>query len=653
MKTGRRYHGAKDIALDLGVTAAQGIWARRQTLAPVLAAAAAAPTAVIAHGLAQLPDATPYVSTGGGLTIAAGAAAAYALPDGLRGPGYATVAAIGGVGVWMAIDPWTLHPWGSMALAAVGCQAVWLVGKAMVSTDKTAKAKKRGDRLVEASRWDGHVSAVTHTKGHTEWRIALGINTRAASIKVADVAHVLGVTTDRVHVWAGATSREVTIRLMARRPSSKPQRHPALVKATAADWAPGLRSVVDPIPIGPSPAGLSDPVTMSPRPDGDVAHMLVAGMTGSGKSYSLAALLTGLMACHDVILAGADIPKAGQTLAPFRDAFAHVATDLDEMIADLQALERLSKQRIRRMNAMRDDKWDPPTHGPIVVYVLEEWAATISEAGDRKDELVELVDRLGATIRSAGIPLLICTQRPDGTSMGSTRIRSHIRSAMIHKVANRKDLMGILPGEDIDLSVLTRQGDSLIACGSGGIVRGRAWAVPPRDRYELAERYAERPGMHPDDVAILADAGWTVTAADEAAPATRSAAGGDDETPVWADEVLAGIADLPEADEDVEILGHVPTDAPADVVLYILVEALGDNDRITTDDAVAALGWAQEGDDEAARNAAKSRLSKAVSDATGGAVKPVLRRVPGSDTERARYYMRDDIAAAVAPPAAE
>ena len=652
----RRYHDTKGVALDAAVAAVQGIWARRQMLAPMLTAGVAAPAALTAHATSALVDgATPYVATGGALTIAAAAAVAYTQPDGLRVPAYATVATLGATGVWAAIDPWTPHPWGVMGLSAMACQAAWLVGRAMVATDATAKAKAKGERLVEAAKWDGHVSGLSRTKNYTEWRISLGIGTRAASIKVSDVAHILGVTPDRVHVWPGTTSREVTIRVMNKRPSSKPTRHPALVAATADEWAPGARTVCDPIPIGPSPAGLGDPITMSPRPDDDVAHLLVAGMIGSGKSYSLAALLTGLMACGDVILAGADVPKEGQTLFPFTPAFAKVSTTMDDLVSDLHALDQLSKERIKRMNSVFADKWDPRIHGPLIVYVLEEWAATISEASEDKDteDVAELVDRLAATVRSAGICLLVCTQRPDRESMGSTRLRSNIASAMIHKIAQRRDLMGLLPGEDLDLGVLTRKGDALIACGSGGVVRGRAWMVPPTDRHELAERYANRPGAHPDDAAIMRDAGWTVTTDTTNDTDTRTDPA--TATPDWAGDVLAGIADLPEADqndadEDVAILGAVPIDAPAEVILFGLVEALGDADRITTDDAVTALGWVTDTDDDAARNAAKSRLSRAVADATDGAVKPSLRRVPGSDTERARYYMRADIAAVLAPP---
>lgn len=650
MKTARRYHDTKSIALDAAVAASVGIWQRRQLLAPMLTAAAVAPAAVVAHGLANIDGATPYVATAGGLAIATGAAAAYALPDGLRGPGYATVAALGATGLWAAIDPWTPHPWGVLGLAAMGCQAAWLVGRAMVATDSGAKAKKRGEKLVAAARWDGHVAAVSNTRSYVEWRISLGINTRAGSIKVSDVAHLLGVTPDRVHVWPGQTSREVTIRLMAKRPSAKPVRHPALVAATAADWAPGMRSVCDPIPVGPSPAGLAEPVTMSPRPDDDVSHLLVAGMTGSGKSYSLAALLTGLMACGDVILAGADVAKSGQTLHPFRPAFARVSTTLADLMADLRALEQLSKTRITRMNAEMSDKWDPKTHGPLVVYVLEEWAATISEAGDAADDLVDLVDRLAATIRSAGMALLVCTQRPDADSMGSTRLRSNIASAMIHKVAKKADLMGLLPGEDLDLSVLTRKGDALIACGSGGVVRGRAYKVDPADRHTLAKRYATRPGVTATEAEILRTAKWNITVANTtetpkpAATSTTEAG----PTPQWADEVLTDIDNLPE----VEILGAVPTDAPDDVVLYGLVEALGDADRITTADAVIALGWVDPDSDETTRNAAKARLSSAVANATGGAVKPVLRRVPGGGGERDRYYMRSDLTTALMPPPA-
>lgn len=646
MKTARRYHSTKSIALDAAVASAVGIWQRRQTVAPLLAAGAVAPAALVAHGLSAIDGAAPYVATGAALTVAAGAAAAYALPDGLRPAGYATVAALGATGAWAAIDPWTPHPWGVMGLTAMGCQAAWLVGRAMVATDRDTKAKKRGEKLIEASRWDGYVAGLSRTRSYTEWRIGLGIGTRASAIKTSDVAHILGVTPDRIHIWPGATSREVTIRLMARRPSSKPTRHPALVASTAEDWAPGARSVVDPIPVGPSPAGLSNPVTMSPRPDGDVSHLLVAGMTGSGKSYSLASLLTGLMACNDVILAGADVPKNGQTLHPFRPAFARVSTQMSDLVADLHALEALSKARIARMNAEMADKWDPTVHGPLVVYVLEEWAATISEAGDDAEELVELVDRLAATVRSAGIALLVCTQRPDRESMGSTRLRSNIASAMIHKITKRSDLMGLLPGEDLDLSVLSRQGDALIACGSGGVVRGRAWKVDPPDRHALAKRYAARPGITADEAPILRQAKWNVAVAD----GTPTDSGGSgDSTPQWADDVMAGIDSLPDTDT---ILGAVPADAPADVVLFALVEALGDADRITTDAAINALGWAGDTTDTD-RNTAKSRLSKAIAEATNGAIRPTLRRVPGGSGERDRYYMRADIAAALAPPATE
>lgn len=375
-----------------------------------------------------------------------------------------------------------------------------------------------------------------------------------------------------------------------------------------------------------------------------MSHLLVAGATGSGKSYSLAALLTGLMACGDVVLAGADVPKAGQTLHPFRPAFARVSTTMAGLLADLRALDKLSKQRITRMNAEMCDKWDPRVHGPLVVYVLEEWAATIAEAADNAEELVALVDRLAATVRSAGISLLVCTQRPDAESMGSTRLRSNILSAMIHKVAKRSDLMGLLPGEDLDLSVLTRQGDALIACGTGGIVRGRAWKVDPKDRHELAKRYTDRPSVTTPEAEILTAAGWNITTmATVPTPRTSHTTA---PTPMWAGDVLAGIDALPEAD-DIDILGAVPPDAPDEVVLYALVEALGDADRITTDDAITAMGWG-DGDDTA-RNAAKSRLSRAVADATGGRIKPTLRRVPGSP-DRARYYMRDNINAALSPP---
>ena len=640
----QRYHSFGQFAGHAAISAASGIWERRRPLAPILTAAATAPIAVASYGLGHIDGALPWVLAGdlGAAAIAAGVA--YMQPQGLRGVAYSTVGANVIAGTVLGLDPGSPHGWGLLGLGAMACQAAWLVGHAMQATDKSAKATRRGEQLIEQAKWDGRVAAVSVTRSYTEWRIGLGVSTRAGSIRVADVAHILNVAPDRVHIWWGcATPREVTIRLMSKRPSSKPVRHPALVKATADEWAPGARSVVDPIPVGPSPAGLGDPVTMSPRPDGDVAHMLVVGATGSGKSYTLAALLTGLMACGDVILAGADIAKNGQTLNPFKAAFSHIALTMDELIADLTALEKLSKNRIGRMNAIMDDKWDPRIHGPLVIYVLEEWAATLSEAGDRADELAEQVDRLAATIRSAGIPLLICTQRADAESMGSTKIRANVTSAAIHRLNNRRDLMGLLPGEDLDLSVLSRQGDALVACGSGGVVRSRAWAVPPKDRHELAQRYAQRPGVTQAEADILRAAGWRVDVADASGETPAEA------MPAWAEGVLGDI----EAMDDLSVLqsedvaamvGAISQDAPDEVILWGLVEALGDADRISTTEAVEALGWVDADSDAGARQVAKTRLSRAVDAATGGAVKVVQRRVPGGTD---RFYLAADLAAAL------
>lgn len=640
----RRYgHGAAGLALDAAIAGTSWTWRNRQPLAPLVGAALAAPSALVAHGLAQIPGATPYVVAGEVAAIAAATGMTLMQRYSRPLPGHLSTVVIGGSAIWASIDPWQAHPWGVMAVGAVACQAAWWVGRAMVTHDPTARLMRRGERLVADARWDGHVAAVSRVTGAVEWRISLGTGTRAGSIRLADVAHILAVTPDRVHVWPGETSREVTIRLMDRRPSRRPTRHPALVAATRDEWAPGVRSIVDPIPVAPSPAGLADPVMMSPRPDGDVMHLLVAGMTGSGKSYSLASLLTGIMACRDVILAGSDIPKSGQTLAPFEPAFARVTGTLADLRADLEALEALSQARIRRMTAIHEDKWDPAEHGPLIVYVIEEWAATVSMATDKKSPdaeaaaVVEMVDRLAATVRSAGISLLIATQRPDRESMGSTRLRSNLASLMVHKVRKRADLLGLPEAEDMDLSALSRQGDAYISCGSAGLTRGRAYAVPPRDRVRLAERYADRPGVHPDDAEILRAAGWRVTIAEAddvfGRPARTS---GDETAPApaedgWVSDTLADIDALPAV---------TPPDAPADVVLYVLTEALGDADRITITDALAALGW---GDDAQTRQ----RLAAAVTEATGGRVRSVQRRVPGT-TDRTRVYLRTDLAEALA-----
>ena len=207
--------------------------------------------------------------------------------------------------------------------------------------------------------------------------------------------------------------------------------------------------------------------------------------------------------------------------------------------------------------------------------------------------------------------------------------------------------MGLLPGEDLDLSVLSRQGDALVACGSGGVVRSRAWAVPPKDRHELAQRYAQRPGVTQAEADILREAGWRVDVADET---TAS-----DGMPAWAEGTMADIAALDDlsALEDLDtaaLAAQIPQDAPDEVILWGLVEALGDDDRISTTAAVTALGWINADSDKAATDTAKTKLSKAVARETAEAVKPVQRR--GADGPD-RFYLAADLAAALVPDEAD
>jgi|GEM_PF-5303358 len=659
----RRHHSAKGMALDLTASAAVGIWERRSALAPALTAVGTAPLALTAYGLGHIDGALPYVIGGAAGLAATAAAVAYTQPTApLRRIGLTTVGLLTATGTWAAIDPGAPHPWGLMALSAMGTQAAWLVGKALKATDKNAQTTERGERLISLSGWDGQVTKIQMDKKWVQWVIALGIGTRADSIRPNDVAHVLNVSPDQVHVWPGGTSRAVTIRVMHRRPSTKAITHPALVKATRDEWAPGVRSVVDMIPVGPNPTGMGDPIVMSPRPNDDVSHMMIVGASGSGKSISVSSLTVGLLACRDVIVAGADIPKAGQTFFPFAPAMACIRENLDGLATDIKALEKLSQHRIRKMRDRLEDKWDPRTHGPLIVYEIEEWAATVSMAQEDEDPVaqgvVEGVDRLAATVRSAGIVLLIITQRPDAKSMGSTKLRANIRSAVVHKFENNKDKMGILPGHDLDMSVITRAGDGYISCG-GTLTRGRPWMVKPKERRKLAERYAERPGVTQAEADILTAAGWDVTVADEPPAATEAPA------PEWAADVmgqLSGLTDPDQAaaamaaltgddvsdDDAVVDISTIPVDAPADVVLFGLVEALGDDEWILPDTATDALGWTDADTTDSARWTAKTTLSTAIGQATGGAVKPTLKRIGASDKDRDRVYLRTQIEAFIA-----
>lgn len=149
-------------------------------------------------------------------------------------------------------------------------------------------------------------------------------------------------------------------------------------------------------------------------------HVLVAGATGSGKSNTVNALLTGLIANRFCVV-GIDC-KAGETLRPWEKHLGHPVIDPS---IDPDGAEALLARLVKLMENRQ--RCPGPNYQPIVLAV-EEWSSLPMKPTTIGDHL----ERLAAQGRSASIGLVLTTQRPTsnvGAVRTSTRGNLSIRIA--------------------------------------------------------------------------------------------------------------------------------------------------------------------------------------------------------------------------------
>ncbi|WP_058044615.1 FtsK/SpoIIIE domain-containing protein [Streptomyces roseifaciens] len=182
-----------------------------------------------------------------------------------------------------------------------------------------------------------------------------------------------------------------------------------------------------------------------------VAHELVVGAVGSGKSVYLRRLVKGL-APQPVALVGIDC-KWGVELAPLARRFSALAYTPEEAAALLDVLVQEMSDRyelIRTaqnlppdvpMEEITSDVWGLPEDirpVPIVVIVdevAELFLTTSSADTKRRDHMVTQMIRLAQLGRAAAVYLEICGQR-FGSELGpgATTLRAQLTGRTAHRV---------------------------------------------------------------------------------------------------------------------------------------------------------------------------------------------------------------------------
>jgi S-DNA-T family DNA segregation ATPase FtsK/SpoIIIE len=196
-------------------------------------------------------------------------------------------------------------------------------------------------------------------------------------------------------------------------------------------------------------------------PSPDVAHILVSGTTGSGKTILLQDIILSLAMVnkpHQVQLILID-PKGSAFTAfgPLAHLARPVIQDGEEMVEALQSLVRLMERR--------EDALD----GPHVVVVIDELADLLMTGGKAiQTPLTRLLQRG----RGVGIHIVAATQKPTAAVLGSL-MKANFPVRLVGKVGSATDARVASGWSGTGAERLQGRGD-FIAVAEGRVMRFQA-----------------------------------------------------------------------------------------------------------------------------------------------------------------------------------
>ena len=250
-----------------------------------------------------------------------------------------------------------------------------------------------------------------------------------------------------------------------------PRRHRAIIRFSSLD----LTAAPDtPLPI---PVGM--PGDGQPR-WGDLAalaHLLVAGATGSGKSVWATCYLLALM-----LLRGPDAvrfvlvdPKIVE-LAPFFEGAPHLVTDpITEPMPALAAVDWLvqemdtryaflAQKRCKNIQTYHETYPSEKDIFPYLVAHIDEcydlFLAAQAESKETRAALETALVRIAQKGRAAGIHLVICTQKPTNEAIPSL-LKANLPNRIAFRVFNETDSRVILDTDGAER--LLGKGDGLFS----------------------------------------------------------------------------------------------------------------------------------------------------------------------------------------------
>jgi S-DNA-T family DNA segregation ATPase FtsK/SpoIIIE len=241
-----------------------------------------------------------------------------------------------------------------------------------------------------------------------------------------------------------------------------------------------------PIPFGAAVLGLAeDGAPLLVRlPSPQVAHILIAGTTGSGKSALAQTIIASLALGHRPSQIGFVL------IDPKRRAFGPLAGLphlLRPVLSEAEAAERTLEVLVELMLARDHEGRLPVSDGqsgePRVVVVIDELADLLMMTGKRAQVAITRLSQRG---REAGIHLIACTQKPASQVLGSL-IKANFPVRLVGKVTSPEDAKVATGHAGTGAERLQGLGD-FVAVTGGRVTRFQAAYISPQELRKLVDQ---------------------------------------------------------------------------------------------------------------------------------------------------------------------
>ena len=226
-------------------------------------------------------------------------------------------------------------------------------------------------------------------------------------------------------------------------------------------------------------------------PSPDVAHILVAGTTGSGKTVLLQTMILSLaMINPHQSLALVLIDPKGHAFGLF-EGLSHlvrpIVRDVGEMTEALQSLVRLMERRDLSL-------YPPPCSGeggpqrrePSIVVVIDELADLLMMGGKPVQQALTRLTQRG---RGAGIHIIAATQKPTSAVLGPL-VKANFPVRLVGRVTSIEDARTATGWSGTGAERLLGRGDFL-AVAEGRVVRFQVAHISPEEIREVVVHLAQ------------------------------------------------------------------------------------------------------------------------------------------------------------------